>query len=59
MPNRVEWSLLTERRKLKPYGLAGGGAGSCGSNYVTRGGRRTKLPAKANIDLESRRSGTR
>jgi N-methylhydantoinase B len=45
-------SLLTDRRKLRPYGLAGGGAGACGKNYLTRSGRRTALPGKTNVDLK-------
>ena len=46
-------SVLTERRKLAPYGLAGGGPGATGRNYISRGKRRTKLPGKTNIDLEA------
>ena len=45
-------SLLTERRKLAPWGLAGGGDGRPGSNYIVRGGRRRKLPAKTNFTAE-------
>jgi N-methylhydantoinase B len=46
-------SVLTERRKLAPYGLAGGGPGVTGRNYIARGRRRTKLPGKTNIDLKA------
>ena len=43
-------SLLTERRTLAPYGLAGGGAGTPGANYLVRGRRtRPKLPGKTNV----------
>ena len=46
-------SVLTERRKLAPYGLAGGGTGATGRNYISRGKRRTKLPSKTNVDLKA------
>ena len=42
-------SLLTERRTLRPWGLAGGGEGASGANYLVRRTRRTKLPAKTNL----------
>jgi N-methylhydantoinase B len=42
-------SLLTERRKLKPYGLAGGNDGSLGTNVLIRKKRRIQLAGKANF----------
>ncbi len=45
-------SLLTERRTLAPYGLAGGGPGTPGANYLVRNGRRIRLPGKTNINLK-------
>src|SRR5208282_3821957 len=47
-------SLLTERRTIAPYGLAGGGPGATGMNILVRGTRRTRLPGKINIDLKAR-----
>jgi N-methylhydantoinase B len=44
-------SVLTERRKLAPYGLKGGGAGARGANYVVRNDKRAKLPGKCNLNL--------
>jgi N-methylhydantoinase B len=45
-------SLLTERRVIAPWGLAGGGNGRVGANSVVRkNGRRSKLPGKTNLDL--------
>ena len=44
-------SLLTERRTIKPWGLAGGGDGATGANFLVRRGRRTKLPGKTNAAL--------
>ncbi len=42
-------TLLTERRRLRPYGLRGGGAGQSGRNLLTRHGRTRALPGKVNI----------
>jgi N-methylhydantoinase B len=45
-------SLLTERRVIAPWGLAGGSEGAVGVNYLVRkGGKRTKLPGKTNVRL--------
>jgi len=45
-------SLLTERRITTPWGLAGGGDGAAGVNYLVRkSGKRTKLPGKTNVQL--------
>ena len=44
-------SLLTERRTIAPYGLAGGGDGAKGANFLVRAGRRKKLPGKTNAML--------
>jgi N-methylhydantoinase B len=46
-------SVLTERRTIAPYGLAGGGPGATGRNILVRGTRRSRLPAKTNIDLKA------
>jgi len=45
--------VLSERRVLAPWGLEGGDAGKPGANYVVGGGRRRKLPGKANARLEA------
>jgi N-methylhydantoinase B len=45
-------SLLTERRTLRPWGLAGGGEGAPGANYLVRGKRRSGLAAKTNATLQ-------
>ncbi len=44
-------TMLSERRKLSPYGLSGGGSGKKGMNFVTLLGRRKKLPGKFTMDL--------
>lgn len=54
-PARV--SLLSDRRLLPPYGLAGGDPGQRGRNRLQRPGRSSvKLPGKFSIDAEA---GTR
>ncbi|NJK80521.1 MAG: hydantoinase B/oxoprolinase family protein [Chloroflexaceae bacterium] len=50
-------SLLTERRRCAPYGLAGGAAGSAGQNMLLYpDGRTEALPGKATLPLQA---GTR
>ncbi len=43
---QTQVGLLTERRRYRPYGLAGGQPGAPGRNWVTIAGRREPLPAK-------------
>ncbi|MGH7813542.1 MAG: hydantoinase B/oxoprolinase family protein [Candidatus Binataceae bacterium] len=43
-------SILSERRKLAPWGLAGGGPGAKGVNYFVRRKRRSRLPGKTNLE---------
>jgi len=52
VPARV--ALLSERRRRAPPGLAGGAAGRPGDNWIVRGGRRERMPAKFVADLASR-----
>jgi N-methylhydantoinase B len=44
-------SLLTERRKIPPYGLQGGGEGKPGENRLVRNGKMLKLPGKTQFEL--------
>ena len=46
-------SLLTERRRLPPYGLRGGAPGSIGENYLIRDGEETRLPGKGIFELQA------
>jgi len=50
-PARV--TVISERRVLRPWGLAGGGAGARGVNRVRSraGGAAVRLPGKFQIDL--------
>ncbi len=47
-------SLITERRRSRPWGLAGGSPGATGENWLLPGGRESEaeeLPDKATLDL--------
>jgi 5-oxoprolinase (ATP-hydrolysing) len=47
-------AILSNRRRVAPHGLAGGGPGACGRNYVRRkDGRIEELPATAAVELEA------
>jgi N-methylhydantoinase B len=46
-------SLLSERRTVAPWGLAGGGPGKTGVNYLVRGRRRIRMPGKFNQRVEA------
>jgi N-methylhydantoinase B len=46
-------SLLTERRRLAPWGLDGGGAGAPGANFIVRRSKQTKLPGKTNLEVRA------
>ena len=49
----AEASLLSDRRKIGPYGLAGGRPGARGMNTLIRGGKRRKLPSKISLRVEA------
>lgn len=44
-------SLLGERRRLAPWGLAGGEPGGCGEDWLIRDGDRIRLPAKTTFQV--------
>lgn len=47
-------TILSERRRFAPYGLAGGKPGKPGQNYlITFDGRRKKLPSKVYLPLKA------
>lgn len=48
-----EISILTERRRRNPRGLAGGGDGALGRNVLIRNGEESDLPAKATLPVRS------
>jgi N-methylhydantoinase B len=46
-------TLLTERRRFAPWGLAGGRPGRSGCNFLVHAtGRRRRLPSKINLRAE-------
>ena len=49
----VQITILSDRRELAPYGLAGGGEGARGRNMIIEGGSVTELPSKCNRQAEA------
>lgn len=50
----VTVSVLTERRVLQPYGMAGGDAGKCGLNLlIKKDGRVINLGGKTAVDVQA------
>jgi N-methylhydantoinase B len=48
----LEVSLLTDRRKTRPYGLFGGLPGKRGINYLIKEGARSLLPSKVALRVK-------
>jgi len=48
----LEVSLLTDRRKTRPYGLFGGLPGKAGINYLLKKGARIPLPSKVSLRVK-------
>jgi N-methylhydantoinase B len=48
----AELTVLSERRRIGPYGLFGGEPGSTGRNILIRKGRRREMPGKFRASLE-------
>ncbi len=48
----TEISILSERRRIPPYGLKGGNPGKTGRNYLIRGKRKILLPSKVNFNAK-------
>jgi N-methylhydantoinase B len=46
-------TLLSERRKFPPYGLAGGEPGKTGENLLIRDGEEIPIPGKGSVDMRS------
>jgi len=49
----AEVTILSERRKRGPYGLAGGNPGACGKNSIITNGRILKRPGKFSERLQA------
>ena len=48
----AEVTLLGERRRVRPYGLAGGAPGVAGRDWLFHRGRLVRLPGKATLRVE-------
>jgi len=49
-----ELSLMGERRRHQPWGLAGGAPGACGEDWlIHRDGTRDRLPGKVTLSVEA------
>jgi N-methylhydantoinase B len=48
----LSFSLLADRRKISPYGLAGGEPGTCGEDLLIRDEITTRLKTKGSIQLK-------
>jgi N-methylhydantoinase B len=46
-------TVLSDRRRRQPYGVAGGGPGAVGRNTLVRSGREEALPGKVRLDLKA------
>jgi N-methylhydantoinase B len=46
-------TLLSERRRFPPYGLAGGETGQTGDNLLIRQGKEIPLPGKGTFEIKS------
>jgi N-methylhydantoinase B len=51
--SEVRGSILSDRRKFAPYGLAGGKPGRKGTNHLTVQGRKRQLPGKTTFTAPS------
>jgi 5-oxoprolinase (ATP-hydrolysing) len=50
----MQAAILANRRRVPPFGLAGGAPGACGKNYVIRaGGEIEPLAATASVDVRA------
>jgi N-methylhydantoinase B len=46
-------SLMGERRRNRPWGLAGGESGAVGEDWLIRSGSRERLPGKVTVEVEA------
>jgi N-methylhydantoinase B len=53
LSGETTFTILADRERHRPWGLAGGGEGRGTEVFLRRGGAWTRLPAKATIDLKS------
>ena len=53
MLSEAQVTLMSERRRLAPYGAQGGDPGQPGCNLLFRDGKETELPAKITLTLQA------
>jgi N-methylhydantoinase B len=53
MLHDAQVTILSERRKFRPYGLAGGESGQTGRNLLIKGNQIQELPGKVSLELEA------
>jgi N-methylhydantoinase B len=46
-------TLLSERRRMQPYGLAGGEPGLCGENYILRADQEIHISGKGSLEIQA------
>jgi len=46
-------TVMSERRRIAPYGLKGGSPGKPGEDFLVRNGKKMKLPGKAEVLLKA------
>ena len=51
--HEAQVTILSDRRRFCPYGLAGGNPGQCGSNAVIRKGVERTLPGKVTLEIQA------
>jgi N-methylhydantoinase B len=51
--HEAQVTIISERRRFAPYGLAGGEAGGLGHNRLIRAGQVTDLPGKTTLSLKT------
>jgi N-methylhydantoinase B len=49
----AQLTIISERRKLQPYGLQGGEPGASGENMILRAGLEEPLPGKVTVNLRT------
>jgi N-methylhydantoinase B len=49
----AQLTMLSDRRRIAPYGLAGGGAGACGRTILVRDGHEEELPSKCTLHVSA------
>jgi N-methylhydantoinase B len=49
----AQLTMLSDRRRIAPYGLAGGGSGACGRTILISDGHEEELPSKCTLHVSA------